>query len=155
MIYFPETIIQWIQRYWGYLHTVFLLAMHVNTHSVHNRIPKPWRGRLLRVFSSCHVFPPPLSGLNWRSLTPTGGPSPSTPKMASLPTVRAHSLPRVQNSRCNLYFWVGRSFRGCTVPIQGKGGGEATCTVPIQEVWAGGLAFTVPIPRRVVRTYSL
>ncbi len=72
MIYFPETIIQWVRCYWGYLHTIFLLAMHVNTHSVHNLILKPWRGRLLRVFSSCHVFSPPLSGLNWRSLTPAG-----------------------------------------------------------------------------------
>ncbi len=91
MIYFPETIIQWAQCYWGYLHTIFLLAMHVNTHSVHNRILKPWRGRLLCVFSSRHVFSPPLSRLNWHSLTPTGGPGPSTPKMASLPTGSSHT----------------------------------------------------------------
>jgi hypothetical protein len=89
MIYFPETIKQWVQCYWGYLHAFFLLAMHV--HSVHDRILKPWRGRLLSAFSSYHVFSPPLSGLNWRSLTPTGGPGLFTSKMATLSTGSAHT----------------------------------------------------------------
>ncbi len=77
-------------RYWRYLH-YFLLVMHVNTHSVHNRILKPWWGRILCVFPSHHVLSPPLSKLNWHSLTPTGGPGPPTPKMASPPTGSAHS----------------------------------------------------------------
>jgi hypothetical protein len=58
---------------------------------VHARILKPWRGRLPSVFSSYHVFSPPLSGLNWRSLTPPGGPGPLTSKMATLSTGSAHT----------------------------------------------------------------
>jgi hypothetical protein len=61
------------------------------THSVHVRVLKPWRGRLPSVFSSYHVFSPPLSGLNWRSLTPPGGPGPFTSKMAALSTGSAHT----------------------------------------------------------------
>jgi hypothetical protein len=68
-----------------------LLVMHVDTYSVHNRLPKPWWGRLLCFYPSRHVFSPTLSRLNWRSLTPTGGPGPPTPKVASLPTGSAHT----------------------------------------------------------------
>jgi hypothetical protein len=61
------------------------------THSVHARILKPWRGRLPSVFSLYHVFSPPLSGLNWRSLTPSGGPGPFTSKITTLSTGSAHT----------------------------------------------------------------
>ncbi len=67
-------------------------AMH--TYSVHAGILKPWRGRLPRlpaVFSFYHVFPPPLSGLNWRSLFPLWGSDPPFPKMASPFTGSAHT----------------------------------------------------------------
>ncbi len=66
-------------------------------YSVHARILKPWRGRLPSVFSSYHVFSPPLSELNWRSLTPPGGPVPSPQKWRPFPQGHAHSLTRVQN----------------------------------------------------------
>ncbi len=82
MIYFPETIIQK-----DTIPVMVMLynccTMHNNTHSVHNRLLKPWWGRLLCPQSSCLVFPPPLSGLNWCSLSPLGGPGPPTPKVAS------------------------------------------------------------------------
>jgi hypothetical protein len=65
--------------------------MHVNTHSVHNRFLKPWWGHLLCSLPSRHVFLPPLYKLNWRSLTPNGGPGPPTPKMASPSTGSAHT----------------------------------------------------------------
>ncbi len=68
----------------------FLSAMHA--HSVHNRFLKPWWGLLLCFFPSCHVFLPPLSKLNWRSLTPTGGPVPPPPKWRPLPQ-GPHTLP--------------------------------------------------------------
>ncbi len=68
-----------------------LSVMHINTYSVHNRFLKPWWGRLLCFCPSCHVFSPSLSKLNWLSLTPTGGPGPPTPRVASLPTGSAHS----------------------------------------------------------------
>ncbi len=72
--------------------TLHLLSvMHVNTYSVHNRFLKPWWGRLLCFCSSRHVFSPSLARLNWRSLTPTRGPSPPTPKVASFPTGSAHT----------------------------------------------------------------
>ncbi len=84
MIYFPETIIQWVQCYWGYLHP-FSCRLCTLTHSVHACVLKPWRGRLPSVFSSYHVFSSPLSGLNWRSLTPPGGQVPFPPKWRPLP----------------------------------------------------------------------
>ncbi len=61
------------------------------THTVHARVLKPWRGRLPSIFSFYHVFSPPLSGFNWRSLTPLGGPGPFTSKMASLSTGSVHT----------------------------------------------------------------
>ncbi len=64
--------------------TCIFLAMHT-TYSVHAGILKPWRGRLpwpLVVFTSYHVFSPPLSGLNWRSSFPPWGSGPPFPKMA-------------------------------------------------------------------------
>ncbi len=63
--------------------THFLLGLCKWTHSVHARVLKPWRGSLpwLHAVSSfCHVFPLPLSGLNWRSLSPLGDPVPLPPK---------------------------------------------------------------------------
>ncbi len=90
MIYFPETIIQWIRHYWEYLHTSSSKLCTL-THTVHARVLKPWRGHLPSVFSSCHVLLPPLSGLNWHSLTPLGGPGPFTSKMASLFTGSTHT----------------------------------------------------------------
>jgi hypothetical protein len=76
-----------------YLHTFFLKPC-TWTHSVHARILKPWRGSLLRlpaISSSYHIFPPPLSGLNWCLLSPLGGPGPSPSKMAPLFTGSAHT----------------------------------------------------------------
>ncbi len=69
----------------------FLPGMRVNTYSVHNRFLKPWWGCLLCFLTSCHVFSPPLSELNWRLLTPTGGPGPPTPKVASPSAGSAHT----------------------------------------------------------------
>jgi hypothetical protein len=54
-----------------------------DTHSVHNYLLKLWWSRLLCPRSSCYVFPPPLSGISWCSLTLRGGPGPPTPKVAS------------------------------------------------------------------------
>ncbi len=90
MIYFPETIIQWVRYYWEYLHT-FSSRLCTLTHTVQARVLKPWRGRLPSIFSSYHVFSPLLSGLNWRSLTPPGGPGPFISKMATLSTGSAHT----------------------------------------------------------------
>ncbi len=61
--------------------------MHVNTHSVHNRFPKPWWGRLLCSFPSCHVtsscLPCPNStDAHWPQL---GAPVPPPPKWHPLP----------------------------------------------------------------------
>ncbi len=73
--------------------TCFFLAMHT-TYSLHAGILKPWRGRLLQllaVFSFCHVFSLPLSGLNWRSLFPPWGSGLPFPKMASPFTGSAHT----------------------------------------------------------------
>jgi hypothetical protein len=69
-----------------------------DTHSVHNYLLKSWWSRLLCPRSSCYVFPPALSRINWCSLPIPGGPGPPTPKVASLFPGSAHSLPMVQKS---------------------------------------------------------
>jgi hypothetical protein len=90
MIYFPETIIQWdIILLMDMLH--YCCTMHNDTHSVHNRYSKPWWSLLPCPQSSCYVFSPPLSGLNWCSLSPFGGPGPHTPKMPSPLLGSAHT----------------------------------------------------------------
>ncbi len=89
MIYFPETIIQLIQRYNGYLH--LLLVMHIDTYSLHGRSLESWWGRLPCFWPSYHVFPSPLSERNWCSLVPVGGPGPPTARGASFPTGSAHT----------------------------------------------------------------
>jgi hypothetical protein len=74
--------------------THFLLELCTWTHSVHALVLKPWRGRLpwLPAISTfCHVFPLSLSGLNWCSLSPLGGPGPSPSKMVPLFTGSMHT----------------------------------------------------------------
>jgi hypothetical protein len=98
MVIAPNDLFSWNNRYNKYNGTkdiyTFFLRLCTSTYSVHARVLKPWRGSLLwlsATFSSCHVFPPSLFGLNWRSLSPLGGPGPSTSKMAPLFTGSAHT----------------------------------------------------------------
>ncbi len=100
MVLAPNDLFSWnnkYNKYYGYsvidTFPCFFLAMHT-THSVHAGIQKPWRGRLpwpLVVFSFYHVFSPPLSGPNWRSLFPPWGSGPPFPKMAPPFTGSAHT----------------------------------------------------------------
>ncbi len=81
MIYFPEIIIQW-----DAVPVMVILynccTMHNNTHSVHNRLLKLWRVRLLPQWPCCYVPSPPLSGANRRPFPLSGGPGPPVSKMA-------------------------------------------------------------------------
>ncbi len=105
MVIAPNDLFSWNNRYNKYsvtnIFTHFLLELCTWTHSVHARILKPWRGSLPwppAISSFCHVFPLPLSGLNWRPLSPLGGPGPSPSKMAPpIHRVRAHSLTGIRN----------------------------------------------------------
>ncbi len=72
----------------GLLH--YCCTMHNGTHSVHNRSLKPWWGRL-PCSQTFYVFSPPLSGLNWHSLSIVGGPGPPTPKVVSPLLGSAHT----------------------------------------------------------------
>ncbi len=65
--------------------------MHDDTYSVRDRPLKPWWGCLPCFRAFCYVFSPPLSRLNWRSLSPIGGPGPPAPKVASPPSGSAHT----------------------------------------------------------------
>ncbi len=101
MVIAPNDLFSWNNRYNKYsvtnvtnIFTHFLLELCMWTHSVHAHVLKPWRGSLPwppAISSFCHVFPLPLSGLNWRSLSPLGGPGPSPSKMAPLFTGSAHT----------------------------------------------------------------
>jgi hypothetical protein len=54
----------------------------------------PWSRDGVVFFASrhfCYVFTSPLSGLNWISLAPTGGPGPPSPKVACLPLGSTHT----------------------------------------------------------------
>ncbi len=85
MVLAPNDLFSWNNKYNKYnkynitnTFNCISSAMHT-TYSVHAGILKPWRGRLpwpLVVFSFCHVFSLPLSGLNWRSLFPPWGSGP-------------------------------------------------------------------------------
>ncbi len=100
MVLAPKDLFSWNNKYNKYneynitdIFTCIFLVMHT-TYSVHAGILKPWRGRLpwpLVVFSSYHVFPLPLSGLNWRSLFPPWGSGTPFPKMAPPFTGSAHT----------------------------------------------------------------
>jgi hypothetical protein len=97
MIYFPETVIQWVQCYWGYLHTIVLLAKHVNSlcASSHPEAVKGSSSSCLLISSRLLASPVraqlTLTDPNWgpRSVYPQNG----------VPShrVRAHSLVRIQN----------------------------------------------------------
>ncbi len=90
MIYFPEAIIQW-----GTVLVMVILynccTIHNNTHSVHNRLLKLWRVRLLSRWPCCYVPSPPLSGGNYRPLPVSGGPGPPIPNMASFSSGSTHT----------------------------------------------------------------
>jgi hypothetical protein len=94
----PNDLFSWNNRYNKCNVTkniyTFSLKLCMWTYSVHACVLKPWRGSLPwlpAISSSCHVFPLSLSGLNWRSLSPLGGPGPSTSKMAPLFTGSVHT----------------------------------------------------------------
>ncbi len=70
---------------------VILCPMHNDTYSVHDRSLKPWWSHLPCSQTFYYVFSLPLSGLNWCSLSPIGGPGPPTPKVASLLLGSAHT----------------------------------------------------------------
>ncbi len=98
MVMTPNDLFSWNNIYNEHNVTVdihtFFLKLCTWTYSVQARLLKPWWDdlpRLPAISSFCHVFPPPLSGLNWRSLSPFGGPGPSTSKMAPLSTGSAHT----------------------------------------------------------------
>jgi hypothetical protein len=57
-------------------------TMHKSTHSVHNRLLKPWRVRLLHQCPCCYVPSPPLSGANCPPFPLPGGPGHPVSKMA-------------------------------------------------------------------------
>ncbi len=57
-------------------------TMHTSTHSVHKRLLKVWRARLLRLWLSCYVSSPPLSEANCQPFPPPGGPGPPASNMA-------------------------------------------------------------------------
>jgi hypothetical protein len=95
MVLAPNDLFSWNNNtmrhsaYDRYLH--YCWSMHNDTYSVHDRSLRPWWGRLPLFQPSCYVFSPPLSRVNWSSLSPTGVPGPPSPKVASLPLGSAHT----------------------------------------------------------------
>jgi hypothetical protein len=71
-------------------------------------------------FTAGHVFPLPLSGANWRSLSPLWGSGPPLPKMAPLSTGSAHTpspgsnTPRMLYPSFNLY-WAFEDLKQATL----------------------------------------
>ncbi len=66
-------------------------TMHNSTHSVHKRLLKVWRARLLRLWPSCYVSSPPLSEANCQHFPPPGGPGPPASKMYPFSTGSTHT----------------------------------------------------------------
>jgi hypothetical protein len=116
MVIAPNDLFSWNNKYNEYnvtrdIYTLSSWRLCTSTHSVHARVLKPWRGSLPSISSSYHVFPPPLSGLNWRSLSPLGGPGPFTSKMVPLSTGSAHTpLPGFRTLYCSSIYSLFRGF---------------------------------------------
>jgi hypothetical protein len=66
-------------------------TMHKSTHSVHNRLLKPWRVHLLHQWPCCYVPSPPLSGANCWPFPLSGGPGPPVSKMAPFSPGSTHT----------------------------------------------------------------
>ncbi len=91
-------------------------TMHKSTHSVHNRLLKSWRVRLLHQWPCCYVPSPPLSGANCRPSPPPGGPGPPVSKMAPFSPGSTHTpfslsvtiLPRrfLRNTSLKNFFYL-------------------------------------------------
>ncbi len=112
MVITPNYLFSWNNRYNKYsvtnIFTHFLLELCTWTHSVHARILKPWRGSLPwlpAISSSCHVFPLPLSGLNWRFVPAWGTRSLSLQNGAPIHGVPAHSLTGIRNMTSFFESW--------------------------------------------------
>jgi hypothetical protein len=58
-------------------------TMHNSTHSVHKRLLRLWRDRLLHLWPCRYVPSPPLSGASCQPIPPPGRPGPPASKMAS------------------------------------------------------------------------
>ncbi len=90
IIYFSETIIQW-----DTVPVMIILynccTKHNNTHSVHNRLLKLWRVRLLPQWPCCYVPSPPLSGANCCPFPLSVGPGPPVSKMAPFSPGSTHT----------------------------------------------------------------
>jgi hypothetical protein len=74
----------------GYLHTFFLLAMHINSLCACSHSEAIKGSSSLRLLILSHLLASPV----WAQLTltdPTGGPGPFTSKMATLSTGSAHT----------------------------------------------------------------
>jgi hypothetical protein len=66
-------------------------TMHNSTHSVHKRLLKVWRARLLCLWPCCYVPSPLLSGANCQPFPPPGGPGPPASKVASFSPGSTHT----------------------------------------------------------------
>ncbi len=97
MIYFPETYntIKHDSPYGCKCRNYY--TMLNNTHSVHKRLLKMWRARLLCLWPSRYVYPPPLSEANCPPFPSPGGLGPPASKMVSFSPGSTHtpSLPSV------------------------------------------------------------
>ncbi len=84
MIYFPEKNIQWI--------TIPFMVIMYNCCTMHDKhLLKMWRARLLRLWPSHCIYPPPLSEANCTPFPPPGGPGPPASKMASFSPGSTHT----------------------------------------------------------------
>jgi hypothetical protein len=86
-------------------------TMHNSTHSVHKRLLKVWRARLLHLWPSCYASSPPLSAANCQPFSPPGGPGPPGFQDGSLfPRIHTHPLPTVRYKYIFLDFTALRRF---------------------------------------------
>ncbi len=106
MIYFPETIKQWVQCYWRYLHTFFLLAMHANSLCACSRSEAMKGSFSLRLLILSRLLASPV----WAQLTltdPTWGAwSLHFQNGDPFHRVRAHSLTGVQKTAILNIGWI-------------------------------------------------
>ncbi len=93
MVLAPNDLFSWNNNTMSYI-----LVMHNDTYSVHDRSLKPWWSRLPCLQPFCYVFSSPLSELNWRLTSPLGARGPHPQNGVPSPGIPAYSLCRVRNN---------------------------------------------------------
>ncbi len=93
-------------------------TMHNSTHSVHKRLLKVWRARLLHPWPSCYVSSPPLSEANCQPFPPPGGPGPPASNMAPFAPGSTHTPSPLSVTIMMRFFYIEKVMFECVSALK-------------------------------------